>query len=45
MPPEVLGALPALPVELEYRFVGDALILLDTHAHIVIDLVPDALPK
>ena len=44
-PPEVLGALPALPVELEYRFVGDALILLDMHAHIVIDLVPNALPK
>ena len=45
MPPEVLQALPALPAELEYRFVGDALILHDTHAHIVVDLVPDALPK
>lgn len=45
MPPEVLQALPALPAELEYRFVGDALILHDTHAHIVVDFVPDALPK
>ena len=44
MPPEVLKALPPLPEELEYRFVGDSLILLDVHAHIVVDLVPRALP-
>jgi hypothetical protein len=44
MPPEVLKALPPLPEELEYRFVGAALILLDSHAHIVVDLVPNALP-
>ena len=45
MPPEVLAALPELPKELEYRFVGRALILLDPHAHIVVDLVPAALPQ
>jgi hypothetical protein len=45
MPPEVLQALPPLPEEIEYRFVGDALILLDPHAHIVIDFIPNALPK
>ena len=45
MPPEVLLALPALPEELEYRFVGDALILFDPHAHTVVDFVPNALPK
>jgi hypothetical protein len=45
MPPEVLQALPALPRELEYRFVGDALILLDPDAQVVIDFIPDALPK
>jgi hypothetical protein len=45
MPPEVLEALPALPEGLEYRFVGDALILLDQPAHVVIDFVPAALPK
>jgi hypothetical protein len=45
MPPEVLQALPPLPEELEYRFVGDALILLDPHAHIVADFIPNALPK
>jgi hypothetical protein len=45
MPPEVLEALPALPEQLEYRFVGDALILLDQHAHVVIDILPAAMPK
>jgi hypothetical protein len=45
MPPEVLQALPPLPDEIEYRFVGDALILLDPSAHIVIDYIPNALPK
>jgi hypothetical protein len=44
MPPEVLMALPDLPEELEYRFIGDDLILLDPHAHIVVDFIPDALP-
>jgi hypothetical protein len=41
MPPEVLSALPKLPEELEYRFVGNRLILLDTPAHIVVDFVTD----
>jgi hypothetical protein len=44
MPPEVLQTLPALPEELEYRFLGEHLILLDPHAHIVADFVVDALP-
>jgi hypothetical protein len=45
MPPAVLETLPKLPEEIEYRFVGDALILLDQQAHLVIDIVPAALPK
>jgi hypothetical protein len=45
MPLEVLRALPPLPEELQYRFVGDALILLDPHAHIVVDYLPQALPR
>lgn len=45
MPPQVLTALPQLPDELEFRFIGDRLILLDVHAHIVVDLIEDALPK
>jgi hypothetical protein len=45
MPPEVLQNLPRLPEGLEYRFVGDVLILLDPDAHIVVDYVTRALPK
>lgn len=44
MPPDVLKALPELPEEMEYRFIGSQLILLDQHAHIIADFVPDALP-
>jgi len=45
MPAELLKALPPLPDELEYRFVGDALILLDAHAHLVVDFFQNVLPK
>ena len=45
MPPDVLKALPPLPESLEYRFVGDSLILLDPHAHIIVDFLPNALPR
>ena len=44
MPPELLDALPKLPEEIEYRFIWDQLILLDPHAHIIIDYVPNAIP-
>jgi len=44
MPPEVLAVLPPLPKELNYRFIGDRLILLDTNAHIVVDYVDKAVP-
>jgi hypothetical protein len=43
MPPQVLAALPKLPQELEYRFVGARLILLDTHADIILDFVEGVL--
>ena len=39
MPPDVLSALPKLPEHLEYRFVGNRLILLDVEAHLVVDFV------
>jgi hypothetical protein len=46
MPAEVLRNLPPLPEEvLEYRFVGDTLILLDPQAHIVVDFIPGAMPR
>lgn len=45
IPPQVLQTLPELREDLEYRFVGDWLILLDTHAHLIADFIDDALPK
>lgn len=45
VPPEVLQTLPKLSEDLEYRFIGDALILLDAHAHVVADYIENALPK
>jgi hypothetical protein len=45
MPPEVLQVLPKMPEELEYRFVGDNLVILDPHGHLIVDYVPAALPK
>ncbi|MGH9373394.1 MAG: hypothetical protein ACRD15_17880 [Vicinamibacterales bacterium] len=45
MPPQLLAALPKLPEELEYRFIGDRLILLDFHANLVVDYIDDALPR
>jgi hypothetical protein len=45
MPPQVLAALPKLPQELEYRFIGERLILLDEPAHLIVDYIEEALPK
>ena len=45
VPPEVLQTLPKLTEDMEYRFIGDRLILLDTHAHVVADFIDDALPE
>jgi hypothetical protein len=44
MPPELLAALPKLPEELEYRFVGAHFILFDPHSHTIPDFIPNALP-
>jgi hypothetical protein len=45
IPPQVLQTLPKLSEDLEYRFVGDWLILLDVHAHVIADYIDNALPK
>jgi hypothetical protein len=45
VPPQVLQGLPDLPEELEFRFIGRHLILMDEHAHIIVDLVENVLPK
>jgi hypothetical protein len=41
----VLQTLPKLTEDLEYRFIDDWLILLDVHAHVIADFIPDALPR
>ena len=43
MPPDVLAALPALPEDVEYRFLGRDLILVDLRARLVIDRMPLAI--
>jgi hypothetical protein len=45
MPPDILAALPKMPEELEYRFVGRSLAIMDVHAHMIVDFVPDVLPR
>lgn len=42
MPPDVLAALPPLEKDLEYRFVGNRLVLLDLQSHLIIDFVTNA---
>jgi len=44
VPPDILKALPVLPDDLDYRFVGKHLILYDTKAGLVIDYIPNAIP-
>lgn len=42
--PAFRAVLPQLPEELQYRFVGRDLILVDTHADLVVDILSNALP-
>ena len=44
VPPQVLSAMPKLPKDLEYRFIGDRLILLDVHAHTIADYMDKVFP-
>lgn len=43
-PPTLLLKLPTLPDELAYRIVGRDLVLVDTKANLVLDLLHEALP-
>jgi hypothetical protein len=45
VPPQVLQNLPPLPRGLEYRFISSTLILLDAHAHIIVDYMTGAVPR
>lgn len=44
MPGQLLAKLPRLPAELEYRFLGRSLILVDSRADLVADVLPNVLP-
>ena len=41
----IVRELPELPAELEYRFISRHLVLVDTDANIVVDILRDALPR
>src|SRR5882762_7920155 len=43
VPPNMLAVLPRLPEDIEYRFVGRHLILLDTRAMVILDRIPYAI--
>ena len=45
MPPSLLAVLPPLPRELEYRIVGRSLVLRDVDASLVLDYIPNAVPR
>ena len=43
VPSSILAALPMLPDEVEYRFLGRHLILFDTRASVILDRIPYAI--
>ena len=43
VPPNMLAALPELPPDVHYRFLGRDLVLHDTRANIILDEIPDAI--
>ena len=45
MPPTLLLRLPVLPKELQYRFVGGYLLLLDKEARMIVDYMAGAVPR
>jgi len=44
-PPKLLLELPQLPKELQYRFVGNNLLLVDRESLLIVDYMPDVLPQ
>ena len=43
VPPDILAALPRLPDDIQYRFSGRHLILLDMRANVILDRIPYAI--
>ncbi len=44
MPPSLLLALPQLPKQLRYRFVGTSMLLVDRENNLIVDYMTNALP-
>lgn len=44
MPPSLLLALPQLPKQIRYRFVGTNMLLVDRESNLIIDYMTNALP-
>ena len=45
LPLRLLAALPVLPDELQYRLLGRDLLLFDLDASLVVDILPEAIPR
>jgi hypothetical protein len=45
VPPSLLQRFDLLPPELQYRFLGTALILLDIDTALIVDVIPDAFQR
>jgi hypothetical protein len=45
VPPLLLASLPRLPDNLQYRFFGRHVVILDGDTEIIVDYVPNALPR
>jgi len=45
VPAQMLSRFPVLPKELEYRFLGTDLILMDIAAFLIVDVIPNAIAK
>jgi hypothetical protein len=43
VPPSILGVLPALPEDVQYRFIQRSLILYDTRPNLILDRIPAAI--
>jgi len=43
VPPSILGVLPALPDDVQYRFIQRSLILYDTRPNLILDRIPSAI--
>jgi hypothetical protein len=43
MPAAILAVLPSLPDDIQYRFLGAHLILLDTRSNVILDRIPCAI--